>query len=102
MQKTDFFYYNQRVELNRETIMMLNFVGPYINFALPEFSSLVIASLNEEARAEEAANEWKGLVQNMKEFMSKMIRNQRVEMEKRFNKVDQAIEKFNKMDIKID
>ena len=33
----------KRVELNRETIMMLNFVGPYIKRILPEFTSLVVA-----------------------------------------------------------
>ena len=88
MTKTDFFYYNQRVELNRETIMMLNVVGPYFSKALPEFTSLVVACMDEEARAEEAANEWKGLVQNMKEFMGKVVKSNKIEMDKRFTEVD--------------
>ena len=92
MTKTDYFYYNQRVELNRETIMMLNFVGPFFKNTLPEFTSLVVACMDEEARAEEAANEWKGLAKNMQEFMFKVARNNKIEMDKKFKDVEKKVE----------
>ena len=71
MQKTDFFIYNQRLELNRETIVLLDVLGK-----LPNFNSLIMASMRDESSADEASLELKGLVTNMKEYFAKIMKNQ--------------------------
>jgi hypothetical protein len=73
MQKTDFFIYNQRLELNRETILLLDVMG-----RLRNFNSLVIATLSDETRADEDGAEWKGLVTNMKDYFAKIMKNQKI------------------------
>lgn len=69
MQQTDYFLYNQRLDLNSEVILILDFFGK-----LENFSTLILASINDESRAEEEASEWKGLVSNMKEYFAKIMK----------------------------
>jgi len=76
MQQSEIFLYNQRLELNSETIVIVDFFG-----RLPEFRTLIIASLDDEARADEAADEWKGLVTNMKDYFSKVMKGQKKHIE---------------------
>ena len=43
--------------------------------------------MDEKARVEEAANEWKGLVEKMKEFLGKILKNSKVDMERKFAEI---------------
>ena len=95
MQQTDFFIYNQRLELNSETILILDFLGK-----LPDFRTLILASLSDDARADEAANEWKGLVSNMKDHFSKIMKNQKQYLETKIqdqnDKVNNVVQNLRK------
>lgn len=51
------------MELNSETMLYLDYLG-----YLKDFRVLTIASLDAESRADEAANEWKGMVTSMKDY----------------------------------
>lgn len=78
MQQTEVFIYSQRLELNKETLLTLEFFGK-----LGEFKALVVASLTDEARADEAEGDWKGLVTNMKDYFAKIMKNQKIALDEK-------------------
>lgn len=70
MQQSETMLYDQRIELNKETILTLEFFGKLRNF-----KALIVASLTDEARSEESEGDWKGLVTNMKDYFAKIMKN---------------------------
>jgi hypothetical protein len=91
MQKTDFFIYNQRLELNRETILLLDVMG-----RLRNFNSLVIATLSDETRADEDGAEWKGLVTNMKDYFAKIMKNQKIFLDQKLQSQNDKVTEVEK------
>ena len=90
MQQTEVFIYQQRLELNKETILTLEFFG-----RLTDFQALIVASLTDEARADEAEGDWKGLVTNMKDYFAKIMKNLKIhqdQKEKEFREKLVAVE----------
>ena len=90
MQQTEVFIYQQRLELNKETILTLEFFG-----RLTDFQALIVASLTDEARADEAEGDWKGLVTNMKDYYAKIMKNLKIhqdQKEKEFREKLVAVE----------
>ena len=78
MQQTEVFIYQQRLELNKETILTLEFFG-----RLTDFQALIVASLTDEARADEAEGDWKGLVTNMKDYFAKIMKNLKIHQDQK-------------------
>jgi len=68
---------------------------------LGEFKALIVASLTDEARADEAEGDWKGLVTNMKDYFAKIMKNQKISLDQKEKehreKLDEVEKKVKKV-----